>query len=66
LHRRRNREGEKMPSLARWDNGTGISWLLVPTPALAHSHTHGRARAHTCHVLLLFITIIVTTGIVFV
>lgn len=34
------------------------------TPALAHTHTHKRIR--TCHVLLLFITIIVTTGIVFV
>lgn len=49
----------KMPSLARQDNGTGISWLLPP-----HLHTYTRIR--TCHVLLLLVTIIVTTGIVFV
>lgn len=35
-------------------------------PPHLHTLTHTGARAHTCHVLLLFITIIVTTGIVFV
>jgi hypothetical protein len=60
LHQRRNREGEKKTEpckIGQWNR-----YIMAPTPALAHIHT----RIRTCHVLLLFITIIVTTGIVFV
>lgn len=39
---------------------------FLPPHLHMHTLTHTPARAHTCHVLLLFITIIVTTGIVFV
>lgn len=55
LHQRRNREGEKTEpgKIGQWNR-----YIMAPTPALAH--------IRTCHVLLLFITIIVTTGIVFV